>query len=191
MKNQGGCVCGIVCACAENSHLMLSLIYYEIHYFANFQKNLGTVCTILDAKTLGNKTMRKRAKSQARHRQNSLASGKKGRIPASLKAAVWLKYNGQKFTARCFVSWCPNYTNVFNFEAGHDIPESKGGATNIDNLKPICACCNKSMGNKYTISEFSKKFNILTTSNGGWCSYLTRFLHLNVLNSRYFAGYSC
>lgn len=46
----------------------------------------------------------------------------------------------------------------FNFEAGHVIPESKGGKTHIENLLPICSTCNKSMGNRFTIHEFSKKF---------------------------------
>ena len=39
---------------------------------------------------------------------------------------------------------------------GHNIPESHGGATNINNLKPICARCNLSMGNYYSIEEWSK-----------------------------------
>jgi 5-methylcytosine-specific restriction endonuclease McrA len=44
----------------------------------------------------------------------------------------------------------------FNFEVGHNIPESKGGATDMSNLRPICPKCNRSMGDEYTIDEFSK-----------------------------------
>jgi hypothetical protein len=40
----------------------------------------------------------------------------------------------------------------FLFEVGHNVPESKGGATDINNLRPKC---NKSMGDEYTIDEFS------------------------------------
>ena len=29
--------------------------------------------------------------------------------------------------------------DVFNFQVGHNIPESKGGATVIENLRPICS----------------------------------------------------
>lgn len=83
---------------------------------------------------------------------------RKKNIPASLKSAVWCQYNGKKFEAKCHVKWCGTIVNVFNFEAGHDIPESKGGMTNIDNLRPICALCNKSMSNNFSIQEFSKKF---------------------------------
>ena len=46
--------------------------------------------------------------------------------------------------------------NVFDFQCGHNIPESKGGTLDINNLKPICGSCNLSMGNKYTITEWSK-----------------------------------
>jgi hypothetical protein len=37
---------------------------------------------------------------------------------------------------------------------GHDQPESKGGTLDVDNLKPICARCNLSMSNQYTIQEW-------------------------------------
>ena len=38
---------------------------------------------------------------------------------------------------------------------GHDKPESEGGTLNIDNLKPICARCNLSMSNNYTIKQWN------------------------------------
>lgn len=87
------------------------------------------------------------------------ATKRKQAIPAALKSALWLAYNGKCFEAKCHVTWCHTMINVFNFEAGHDIPESKGGPTTLDNLRPICALCNKSMGNTYTIAEFSSKFS--------------------------------
>jgi len=80
---------------------------------------------------------------------------KKQRIPVALRQAVWLHWNGRVFEAKCCVTWCPNVINAFSFEAGHNIPESKGGATTQDNLRPICPVCNKAMGNRYTIDEFS------------------------------------
>ena len=79
-------------------------------------------------------------------------------IPKSLREQVWLKVCGESFRKKCSVTWCTNSITPFRFEAGHIIPESKGGATHIDNLLPICSQCNKSMGNRYTILEFSKKF---------------------------------
>ena len=46
--------------------------------------------------------------------------------------------------------------NVFNFECGHNIPRSKSGKTDINNLFPICTRCNKSMSNKWTIDEWNE-----------------------------------
>ena len=77
-------------------------------------------------------------------------------IPKALRQQVWIKNIGEKFSGRCVTSWCENKITVFNFETGHNIPESKGGRTDIDNLFPICSQCNKSMGNNYTISDWQK-----------------------------------
>lgn len=76
----------------------------------------------------------------------------------ALKQNVWLTYNGERFKCKCLVEWCTNMITPFTFEAGHNIPFSKGGETTIDNLRPICGTCNKSMGNHYTIDEFSQKY---------------------------------
>jgi 5-methylcytosine-specific restriction endonuclease McrA len=80
-------------------------------------------------------------------------------IPKSLRNSVWETYIGRKFEGKCHVDWCTNVITPFTFEVGHNIPESKGGETTLDNLRPICTQCNKSMGNKYTIEQFSKLYN--------------------------------
>ena len=77
-------------------------------------------------------------------------------IPKRIRELVWTKNNGEVFSNNCYVSWCENKINVFNFQVGHNIPESKGGTLEIDNLKPICSNCNLSMGNRYTIDEWCK-----------------------------------
>lgn len=82
----------------------------------------------------------------------------KRKIPKALREQVWLKICGKIFEHKCAVDWCKNIITPFRFEAGHVIPESKGGSTTLDNLLPICSSCNKSMGNTYTITEFSDKF---------------------------------
>lgn len=83
----------------------------------------------------------------------------KATIPKALRNTVWLNNCGQEFHFKCQVSWCQNVMTPFDFETGHNIPESKGGATTLDNLRAICSQCNKSMGNRYTIDEFSSKFS--------------------------------
>ena len=83
----------------------------------------------------------------------------KQKIPKALREQVWLRTFGRVFNNKCYVSWCSNMLNPFDFEVGHIIPESKGGSTTLDNLLPICSKCNKSMGSQYTIHEFSQTFN--------------------------------
>ena len=82
----------------------------------------------------------------------------KQRIPKALREQVWLKTNRHKFEVKCPINWCRNKINAFDFHVGHNIPESKGGATTIDNLKPLCARRNLSMSNSYTITLFSNEF---------------------------------
>ena len=79
-------------------------------------------------------------------------------IPRAVREQLWVKHFGKKFETKCSVDWCENKINVFNFTIGHNIPKSKGGSNRFSNLKPICARCNLSMGNKYTIDEWSKTF---------------------------------
>ena len=43
--------------------------------------------------------------------------------------------------------------NVFDYHVGHDTQNDEGGTLDIDNLKPICARCNLSMSNNYTIKD--------------------------------------
>lgn len=80
---------------------------------------------------------------------------KKSKIPKALREQVWIQKAGRVFDKKCAVGWCENMINAFNFQAGHNIPESRGGKTNIDNLIPICDRCNYSMGNHYSIDEWT------------------------------------
>lgn len=83
---------------------------------------------------------------------------KKKKIPKALAEQVWITTMGHKFDGKCKVKWCHNRISAFDFECGHNIPESKGGKTTLDNLFPICARCNRSMGDRYSIDEWNAKF---------------------------------
>ena len=79
----------------------------------------------------------------------------KTKIPKALREQVWITYCGTKqFKQKCWIPWCKNEMNPFDFHVGHNIPESKGGKTTIENLRPICARCNLSMSDEYSISEW-------------------------------------
>jgi len=66
-------------------------------------------------------------------------------IPKSLKIKVWDKYIGaEKGLGKCYC--CQANLDSKNFECGHVKAVKKGGANTLANLRPICGCCNKSMG---------------------------------------------
>ena len=80
----------------------------------------------------------------------------KDRIPKALREQVWVTYIGNKFKTKCTVFWCKNKITVFDYHVGHNIPESCGGTLSISNLRPICARCNLSMSDNYTIDSWNK-----------------------------------
>lgn len=79
---------------------------------------------------------------------------RKAKIPTAIQEAIWITKMGRVFEGKCLTTWCPNIITVFDFHAGHDIPESKGGSISPENLFPICARCNLSMGDRYTLKEW-------------------------------------
>ena len=92
----------------------------------------------------------------------------KKHIHKAIKEQVWLNIIGKKFEAKCPIIWCNNIITVFSHHVAHNIPESKGGEISIDNLIPICASCNLSMSDNYTIKEWNlfikpKKLNCFET----------------------------
>jgi 5-methylcytosine-specific restriction endonuclease McrA len=82
---------------------------------------------------------------------------KKKAIPKAIREQLWIQKVGRKFETKCKTTWCRNKINVFDFQAGHDIPECKGGSTEISNLQPICSRCNLSMGSQHTFKEWCNK----------------------------------
>ena len=120
-----------------------------------------------------NKGDEKNNKSSNYHTHiNSKISKKKKKqsIPFKLRQQVWLNTNGKQYECKCFVKWCSNTIDVFNYQVGHDIPESKGGTLHLNNLKPICSNCNLSMSNNFSITQWNnlidyKKINNVHNEN--------------------------
>ena len=97
----------------------------------------------------------------------------KVKIPAALREQVWIHTYGEKyFLQKCSVTWCKTMISPFSFHMGHNVPESKGGKTDVKNLIPICSRCNLSMGNQYTIDEWTRKFAGPRLSCWTWIKYL-------------------
>ena len=96
--------------------------------------------------------------------------GAKKRIPAALRKQVWNHYVGApKGQTLCLV--CKHNTiDKLGFEAGHVVPECLGGPTTLENLRPICGDCNRSMGsqhmNSYSIQYYGHGIQYGTFSGG-------------------------
>ena len=110
--------------------------------------------------------------------KKSLLPYRKQKISIALREAVWIEKMGKVFSAKCPVTWCPNTISVFDFQSGHNIPESKGGKTTIDNLVPICSRCNLSMGDRYTIDEWS-------------AMYMGKTPHIVIPKTKWWRRYCC
>ena len=94
-------------------------------------------------------------KNSIKEHKNRKKHYKKRHLPKKIREQIWINYYGTNYSGKCFVPWCSNQIDVFNYQVGHNVPESKGGSSNIDNLRPLCANCNMSMGNQYTIDEWN------------------------------------
>ncbi len=101
---------------------------------------------------------------------------RKASIPKALREQVWSRSMGLVFSGKCVTTWCKNTISVFDFQCGHNIPESRGGATTIDNLFPICCRCNMSMGNKYTFTEWCTQFkeHVPDPPKRTWTAFLSQ-----------------
>ena len=82
---------------------------------------------------------------------------RKAHIPHALRRTVWNTYIGEDIgSTECYVG-CKTKISQMTFECGHIEAESKGGLTNLENLRPICSSCNKSMGTR-NMHDFMKTF---------------------------------
>ena len=88
-------------------------------------------------------------------------------IPKIIRDKVWDNNIGlQNGTGKCYC--CNDQIDSKNFEAGHIVSVADGGETIIDNLRPICSKCNRSMGTdnminfiqQYKIKPISSEENI-------------------------------
>jgi 5-methylcytosine-specific restriction endonuclease McrA len=79
---------------------------------------------------------------------------KRTSCPKAVKETVWRKYFGNKMSGKCYV--CKKPILFTDFEVGHNKSFSKGGTWNVNNLRPICRTCNRSMGTM-SIEAFKRK----------------------------------
>ena len=83
-------------------------------------------------------------------------------ISKSLRDELWKKYCGEKYIANCFC--CNKEITHGYYECGYIQSEVYGGKSTIDNLRPICSSCYKSMG-KTNMVEFMEKYGYRKSNN--------------------------
>jgi hypothetical protein len=82
---------------------------------------------------------------------------KRTKLPKSIRDQTWDTYIGPHVAESNCLCCGTNKIGQRNFEAGHVIAVSKGGADTIDNMRPICMPCNRSMGNR-NMREFMAEY---------------------------------
>ena len=84
---------------------------------------------------------------------------KKQVIPKNIKVIVWNHYIGENIIHhRCLCCKKVLISNT-SFHTGHVISEKAGGTHEINNLRPICASCNHSMGSENMV-DFVIKYGL-------------------------------
>jgi 5-methylcytosine-specific restriction endonuclease McrA len=96
---------------------------------------------------------------------------KRKTIPKKIKNLVWDNVIGkEKGIGNCYC--CNDDIDSKHFEAGHIISVANGGKINVDNLKPICSCCNKSMG-KQNLEDFKEEYMSKKIETDPYSHYFT------------------
>jgi len=99
------------------------------------------------------------------HTRNILGKiKKKETIPKIVKNNVWHTYIGRSITECECLLGCGDMISQIHFDCGHVVAEAKGGKVTVENLRPICGTCNKSMGTNNML-EFIDKYELNVHEN--------------------------
>ncbi len=85
---------------------------------------------------------------------------RKTKISQAIRIVCWNTYIGEEIGKSYCLCCKSNHITQHNFHCGHVVAEANGGKVQIENLRPICAVCNNSMGTM-NMTEFARdNFNI-------------------------------
>jgi len=94
-----------------------------------------------------------RERTNAWRRNNPVAAKAQHHIRRARKTAAGGRYTQQEWHAlleayghRCL--HCAKHASEVKLTVDHIVPVSKGGTSNIDNIRPLCGSCNSKKGNK-------------------------------------------
>jgi hypothetical protein len=94
---------------------------------------------------------RPRSRSEAPHsgapKPEPKGKPKRAPIPTALRHAVWNAWvEGGARSGEGPCACCARLITQQDFECGHVVAAACGGAATVDNLRPVCRSCNRSMG---------------------------------------------
>ena len=105
---------------------------------------------------------KKAIKKKFKQEKTKEPKSKRTSIPKSLKIQVWNEYIGkEKGVGNCLC--CNTEIDSKKFDCGHIEAVNTGGLTVLENLRPICSTCNKSMGDQ-NMFEFKDTYFPKTTT---------------------------
>ena len=81
-------------------------------------------------------------------------------IPKKVRTDVWNTFIGPNIPIHKCLCCLKTTICMTDFQVGHVMSEHDGGSLNIDNLRPICASCNISMGT-INMKDYVVKFGYL------------------------------
>ena len=84
---------------------------------------------------------------------------KKKTVPKVMRDLAWNKWIGDNVAKHKCMCCEINEIRMNSFHCGHILAEANGGKTSIDNLRPICAACNLSMGTE-NMMDFKKRCDL-------------------------------
>lgn len=84
---------------------------------------------------------------------------KKDKVKKADRRLVWENTNGKIYEAPCFIKRCNQILCCMgDWHAGHNKARVDGGSNSIENIRPICAECNASMGTM-SIDDYNEMYD--------------------------------
>ena len=89
---------------------------------------------------------------------------KKKTVPKVVRDLAWARWIGDDVAKTKCMCCGLNEIKMNSFHCGHIMAEVNGGKTTVDNLRPICAACNLSMGAD-NMDEFKARCGFASVSS--------------------------
>jgi 5-methylcytosine-specific restriction endonuclease McrA len=134
---------------------------YKSKLRAKVKKALPTTVPLKPKKVKKTKTavVQEKPEKEKTHTED-LPKFPKGHIPKKVRTDVWNTFIGPNIPIHKCLCCLKTTICMTDFQVGHVVSEHDGGNLNIDNLRPICASCNISMG-VTNMKEYVVKYGYL------------------------------